>query len=119
VDYIKKNLNVDSIIILIIAGLAMISVVYDIRVLRPVFGCIFVIIFPGYVLVNLIVDAVIFKWIMRTRLLLRTIIKIGEVIIGVLLSLLILPIIGLFIMQPVLRWTWFPYHHPCHLSWPS
>ncbi|MDI6885835.1 MAG: DUF1616 domain-containing protein [archaeon] len=101
-NYLARNL--DNLIVLIIAGLAIISVELDGK-LRIISGFILVSLLPGYALVNLVADALIFKWIMRSGLLIMTIIKFAEIVSGVFLSLTIVPLIGLFLSFSGLGFT--------------
>lgn len=89
---------------MIITGLAIISVEFDGK-LRIISGFILVSILPGYALGNLIADTLIVKWIMRSEPLIMTIIKIAEMVIGVFLSLTIVPLIGLFLSAIGLGFT--------------
>ena len=89
------NMNLDNVIVLLLVVLTIFSIWFNVGLLRIVCGLIFMLVLPGYVVINLFVDLFLFKEIVKSSRLLKLVVKIGEVLFGVVLSMTIIPIIGL------------------------
>lgn len=90
------NRNLDNVIVLLLVVLTIFSIWFNVGLLRIVCGLIFMLVLPGYVVINLFVDIFLFKEIVNSSRLIKLVVKIGEVLFGVVLSIPIIPIIGLF-----------------------
>jgi len=90
------NRNLDNVIVLLLVVLTIFSIGFNVGLLRIVCGLIFMLVLPGYVVINLFVDLFLFKEIVKSSRLIKPVVKIGEVLFGVVLSIPIIPIIGLF-----------------------
>lgn len=91
------NMNLDNVIVLLLVVLTIFSIWFNVGLLRIVCGLIFMLVLPGYVVINLFVDLFMFKEIVKSSRLIKLVVKIGEVLFGVVLSIPIIPIIGLVI----------------------
>jgi uncharacterized membrane protein len=91
------NMDLDNVIVLLLVVLTIFSIWFNVGLLRIVCGLIFILVLPGYVGINLFVDLFLFKEIVKSSKLIKLVVKIGEVLFGVVLSITITPIIGLLI----------------------
>ena len=91
------NRNLDNVIVLLLVVLTIFSIWFNVGLLRIVCGLIFMLVLPGYVVINLFVDLFLFKEIVKSSKLIKLVVKIGEVLFGVVLSIPIIPITGLLI----------------------
>lgn len=91
------NRNLDHVIVLLLVVLTIFSIWFNVGSLRIVCGLIFMLVLPGYVGINLFVDLFLFKEIVKSSRLIKLVVKIGEVLFGVVVSITIVPIIGLLI----------------------
>jgi len=91
------NRDLDSVIVLLLVVLTIFSIWFNVGLLRIVCGLIFMLVLPGYVVINLFVDLFLFKEIVKSSRLIKLVVKIGEVLFGVVLSIPIIPIMGLLI----------------------
>ncbi|HJH25589.1 MAG TPA: hypothetical protein C5S37_02190 [Methanophagales archaeon] len=89
--------NLDNATVLLLVVLTIFSIWFNVGLLRIVCGLIFMLVLPGYVVINLFVDLFLFKEIVKSSRLIKLVVKIGEVLFGVVLSTPIIPIIGLLI----------------------
>jgi len=91
------NRNLDNVIVLLLVVLTIFSIWFNVGLLRIVCGLIFILVLPGYVVINLFVDLFLFKEIVKSSRLIKLVVKSGEVLFGVVLSIPIIPITGLLI----------------------
>lgn len=91
------NMNLDNVIVLLLVVLTIFSIWFNVGLLRIVCGLVFMLVLPGYVVINLFVDLFMFKEIVKSSRLIKLVVKSGEVLFGVVLSITITPIIGLLI----------------------
>jgi len=91
------NRNLDNVIVLLLVVLTIFSIWFNVGLLRIVCGLIFILVLPGYVVINLFVDLFLFKEIVKSSRLIKLVVKSGEVLFGVVLSIPITPITGLLI----------------------
>ena len=89
------NTNFDNVIVLLLVVLTIFSIWFNVGLLRIVCGLIFILVLPGYAVINLFVDLFLFKKIVKSSRLIKLVVKIGEVLFGVVLSIPIVPIIRL------------------------
>ncbi|MEA3323978.1 MAG: DUF1616 domain-containing protein [Euryarchaeota archaeon] len=89
--------NLDNVTVLLLVVLTIFSIWFNVGLLRIVCGLIFMLVLPGYVVINLFVDLFLFEKIVKSSRLIKLVVKIGEVLFGVVLSITIIPIIGLLI----------------------
>jgi len=89
------NTNFDNVIVLLLVVLTIFSIWFNVGLLRIVCGLVFMLVLPGYAVINLFVDLFLFKEIVKSSRLIKLVVKIGEVLFGVLLSIPIVPIIRL------------------------
>ena len=89
------NTNLDNVIVLLLVVLAIFSIGFNVGLLRIVCGLVFMLVLPGYAVINLFVDLFLFKEIENSSRLIKLAVKIGEVLFGVVLSMTLIPIIGL------------------------
>jgi len=89
------NMNLDHVIVLLLVVLTIFSIWFNVGLLRIVCGLIFMLVLPGYVVINLFVDLFLFKEIVKSSRLIKLVVKSGEVLFGVVLSIPIVPITGL------------------------
>jgi len=88
------NRNLDNVIVLLLVVLTIFSIWFNVGLLRIVCGLIFTLVLPGYMVINLFVDLFMFKEIVKSSRLIKLVVKIGEVLFGVVLSITIVPITG-------------------------
>ncbi len=91
------NRNLDNVIVLLLVMLTIFSIWFNVGLLRIVCGLVFMLVLPGYVVINLFVDLFMFSEIVKMSRLLKLVVKSGEVLFGVVLSITIMPITGLLI----------------------
>ena len=89
------NMNLDNVIVLLLVVLAIFSIGFNVGLLRIVCGLVFMLVLPGYAVINLFVDLFLFREIENSSRLIKPAVKIGEVLFGVVLSIPIVPIIRL------------------------
>ena len=86
------NTDFDNVIVLLLVVLTILSIWFNVGLLRIVCGLVFMLVLPGYAVINLFVDLFLFKEIENSSRLIKLVVKIGEVLFGVVLSI---PIIRL------------------------
>jgi uncharacterized membrane protein len=91
------NMNLDNVIVILLVVLTIFSIWFNVGLLRIVCGLVFTLVLPGYVVINLFVDLLMFKEIVKSSRLIKLVVKSGEVLFGVVLSISVVPIIGLLI----------------------
>ena len=71
------NRNLDNVIVLLLVVLTIFSIWFNVGLLRIVCGLIFMLVLPGYVVINLFVDLFMFKEIVKSSRLTKLVVKIG------------------------------------------
>jgi len=89
------NTDFDNVIVLLLVVLTILSIWFNVGLLRIVCGLVFMLVLPGYAVINLFVDLFLFKEIEKSSRLVKLVVKSGEVLFGVVLSIPIVPIIRL------------------------
>ena len=89
------NTNFDNVIVLLLVVLTIFSIWFNVGLLRIVCGLVFMLVLPGYVVINLFGDLFLFREIENSSRLVKLVVKSGEVLFGVVLSISIVPIIRL------------------------